>query len=439
MPPGADQNAVFDGLLRRVNLDVVLISKWAGGSKRLLHELELAVANNVRVLPFRLDDTPLSDELVFLLGTAATTEVMSGTPQERLLQLVRRVRQLLRENTSTAYADVVSDLDGHRAARAPAVRAPKPSTDSPSWGRWLMRGGIAVGAIVVVVMATLPLLARLTSSGEGNPSAVSAYDTVSGMISDSAKVLVNMPTDQPVEGLQWTESGQTGTLLFPAGSGMDFVWVEPGRAKLGDARGLGVGVIRPETRFESGFWLGRYEVTQEQWAAVMGVNPSSNRNPNYPVENVSWNDCQEFFRVLQEHGAGEFRLPSGPEWEYACRGGTETLYSFGDDPGQLEAYGWWNANSGRAPHAVGLLQPNPWGLYDMHGNVEEWCNNATELPTAKGQFGRVTRGGCYLSERVWELETPRRNVYPEDESRQGLGFRCSRTAKQGPTTKPGSQ
>ena len=179
------------------------------------------------------------------------------------------------------------------------------------------------------------------------------------------------------------------------------------------------------------FYMGKYEVTQEQWESVMGNNPSSNKGVELPVTDVSWEDCQEFIKKLNEGTKGGFRLPTEAEWEYACRAGTTTAYSFGDEITPKDA----NYNIGK-PVAVGSYKPNAFGLYDMHGNVWEWCEDwHGDYPDgaiidpkgpATGRH-RVMRGGSFgnvassARSSYRPISLPTSNRYLSD------GFRLART------------
>ena len=124
------------------------------------------------------------------------------------------------------------------------------------------------------------------------------------------------------------------------------------------------------------FKIGKYPITQKQYQEVMGNNPSYFMNkPQNPVEQVSYDDAIAFYQKLRRITGKNYRLPTNSEWEYACRAGTETLFSFGNDFDQLKDYAWYEDNSGLITHPVGQKRPNAWGLYDMHGNVREWCQN----------------------------------------------------------------
>ena len=154
--------------------------------------------------------------------------------------------------------------------------------------------------------------------------------------------------------------------------------------------------------FAKPFYLAKYEVTQGQWKAVMGSNPSDFKaaGKDAPVENVSWNDCLAFCKKT------ELSLPTEAQWEYACRAGTKTRFNLGDTDGDLVRAGWFLGNSEGTTHPVGKKTANAWGLYDMHGNVWElcednWHNNYTGAPTdgsawLGGLSDRVSRGGSPL-------------------------------------------
>jgi formylglycine-generating enzyme required for sulfatase activity len=124
------------------------------------------------------------------------------------------------------------------------------------------------------------------------------------------------------------------------------------------------------------FNMSKYEITQKQWRGVMGTDPSYFKGDNLPVEQISWNDVQEFIKKLNDIASpNKYRLPSEAEWEYAAGAGNKTIYYFGDNESELGDYAWYDLNSGRETHEVGTKKPNKWGLYDMHGNVWEWVQD----------------------------------------------------------------
>ena len=185
------------------------------------------------------------------------------------------------------------------------------------------------------------------------------------------------------------------------------------------------------------FYLGKYEVTQEQWESVMGNNPSHFKGPKNPVEQVGWDDCQQFLVKLNAKTGGQggkFVLPTEAQWEYACRAGSTGSFCFGDDEKQLGEYAWYAANSGRKTHSVGEKKPNAWGLYDMHGNVWEWCEDwygvygaeAVDDPSGPttGSY-RVIRGGGWFKDDVNCQSTFRFSFRPAYRS-GGVGLRVAR-------------
>ena len=155
-----------------------------------------------------------------------------------------------------------------------------------------------------------------------------------------------------------------------------------------------------EVTLTRGFWMLETPVTQEMWESVMGNNPSYFKGPKRPVETVSWDDCQRSIAMLNTYVRGMgFRLPSEVEWEYSCRAGSTGAYG---GSGDLDDMGWYYYNSGDKTHEVKTKQANAWGLYDMHGNVWEWCQDW---------------GGDYPSGPVTDPTGP--------ESGSSLGFRLA--------------
>lgn len=213
---------------------------------------------------------------------------------------------------------------------------------------------------------------------DGNLSKNAAEYTLSGL--DFSKLLQISPiVPSPEEGTEFS------SIIF---DGIEFIRIPSGDFMMGSNEYNNEQQIH-KVNIGNPFYLGKYPVTQKQWVAVMGNNPSYFKGDDLPVESVSWEDVQKFIKRLNKReGTDNYRLPSEAEWEYACRAGTTTRYYFGDDESKLGDYAWysgystyeeWNKNkdkiSKEGTHPVGQKKSNPWGLYDMHGNVWEWVQD----------------------------------------------------------------
>ena len=155
----------------------------------------------------------------------------------------------------------------------------------------------------------------------------------------------------------------------------------------------------------SSYYIGKTEVTQALWQAVMGSNPSKFKGADLPVESVSWNDCQEFIQKLNSLTGRNFRLPTEAEWEFACRGGNNSRGYKYSGSNNLGSVAWYDGNSGDQAHPVGTKAPNELGIYDMSGNVWEWCSDwyadytsylQTNPTGPRSGSARVFRGGCWF-------------------------------------------
>ncbi|MCR6727733.1 formylglycine-generating enzyme family protein [Agrobacterium fabrum] len=248
-----------------------------------------------------------------------------------------------------------------------------------------------------------------------------------------------------------------GSNTFANSIGMEFLTIPAGRFMMGspptDSEARDFEKPQHQVTISRPFLLGRVEVTQANWEAILGENPyqRDRSNPYYTLPGmserithphhpatVSWNDAQEFIGALNEKEAGSlYRLPTEAEWEYAARAGTTTRYSFGDDERALESHAWYGGDfKTGGHHPVGLKEPNPWGLHDMHGNVWEWVSDwydphyyahspAVDPQGPKTGTERVVRGGSWHTTAT-SWRTAFRRDYKPDYRGISIGFRLVR-------------
>ena len=242
-------------------------------------------------------------------------------------------------------------------------------------------------------------------------------------------------------------------------SGLEMALIPAGEFVMGDDHGDAD--ERPAHQVQvSAFYMDTREVPQKAYESLMQKNPSRSKAPDKPVEQVDWyhaalycnlrslkeglRPCYDAKTLACDFAADGYRLPTEAEWEYACRAGTTSKYSFGDDPAKLRSFAWFKANSDRTTHPVGQKAPNPWGLFDMHGNVAEWCEDIYSEtydakseakdphgPTAgnkrvlRGGSWRTSEDGCRSSARNSENARFADACFGSD----AYGFRCVRRAK----------
>jgi len=223
---------------------------------------------------------------------------------------------------------------------------------------------------------------------------------------------------------------------------IEMVWIKPGKFRMGDIQGGGDSDEQPvhEVIINNGFWMGKYEVTQKQWQTIMSNNPSFFQGDNLPVEKVSWSDSKLFCEKLSKKTGLKIRLPSEAEWEYACRGGAATKYYNGNKEEDLKKIAWYHKNSNIKTHPVGKKDPNNFGLYDMSGNVWEWCedmqnksyknapNDGKPWMSGDNKSDRVIRGGSWYFYAM-DCRSASRNFYSFDYHRGDRGFRVVREAE----------
>jgi len=290
-------------------------------------------------------------------------------------------------------------------------------------------------------MATADIQQRIPEGKLQSPISAGSVDrTVLGRIRGPAATGTRAGEERDDNGLQ-----------------MKFVWCPAGTFTMGSPKSekdRDTDEDQVQVTLTQGFWLGKYEVTQGEWQRVMGTTPWKGKDywkegPRYAASYISWDDAREFVKKLtaQERQAGrlpegwEYTLPTEAQWEYACRAGTKTAYSFGDAETQLSDYAWWgglvgNGNAEKEPyaHEVGGKKPNAWGLHDLHGNVWEWCLDGykNKLPGGRDPLvaqasRRVDRGGGWNDDPSRCRSACRGRSSPGNRNRS-LGFRVARSS-----------
>ncbi|HYA85943.1 MAG TPA: SUMF1/EgtB/PvdO family nonheme iron enzyme [Nitrospirota bacterium] len=283
----------------------------------------------------------------------------------------------------------------------------------------------------------VPQYSNIRNSGdEGGDFVFQLAQAVEGGEEKTATDAGSYEAPSPAE--RHTSSGNSYT---DPETGMQFVFVQGGCYQMGDTSGDGDAYKR--TGHEvcvNDFYIGKFDVTQAQWRAIMGNNPSyfSNCGDNCPVENISWNDAQDYIRILNQRTGKNYRLPTEAEWEYAARsGGKSEMYAGTSSESELGEYAWYKTNSGDQTHPVGQKRSNGLGIYDMSGNVWQWVNDwydngyygnsSRDNPEGPGTgSNRVLRGGCW-SNAPKIVRAVHRFSHTPDFRNNAIGFRLSRT------------
>ena len=295
--------------------------------------------------------------------------------------------------------------------------------------------------------------------GEGDPDGIS--DT---MWTRKASVALLRTVALLVAGIATADNGEGVPpeeirVTLPGGATMKMMWIPAGTFTMGSLwsePGRYRDEVPHEVTITSGFYMGKYELTQGQWSSVMRTRPWSGSglvrdHPDHPAVMISWDDVQVLIRRLNEaEGMEAYRVPAEAEWEYACRAGTMTRWSFQDDPSLLGEHAWyrstaWNVGEKYA-HEVGTKQPNLWGLFDMHGNVWEWCQDwydadyysvspPVDPPGPLSGSGRVKRGGSFHN-RAQVLRSAYRDLNSPVHRSYDVGVRLVKVVPPRPVSVP---
>ena len=323
-----------------------------------------------------------------------------------------------------------SSASGHNSHPQPQPE-PAPHPQRRKWLPWVVAAGVAAVVFVAIMLLrpkhdepqipTEQLVAVLT----GDTVSPSQQQAQPQQPSQSAQQEQPQPQQQPSQPQQQQPTQQQTQQTQPVQQQpvqpeperpqsnlpeIEMVWVSGGTFTMGATSEQGSDAWDDEKPAHSvtlsGYYIGKYEVTQAQWKAVMGNNPSSFKGDNLPVESVGWNEVQEFIKKLNQMTGKSYRLPTEAEWEYAARGGNNSRGYKYSGSNNIGSVAWYYDNSGSTTHPVGSKSPNELGIYDMSGNVREWCqdrwasNYYSSSPQRNPQGSasgsdRVLRGGCW--------------------------------------------
>ncbi len=326
---------------------------------------------------------------------------------------------LLLTGISAAAGNKIGEIGSINPAGKEVIVNVKPGTDIKIGDR--LQVETENGKLELEVTFPMQTVAKCRIKGKGKPASLNKGMTVSRFSKDDVNTDVKPDKNKSLT----AKLGAVEKI-----GNVEMVYIKGGTFMMGSDTG------NPDEKpvhqvTVDGFWIDKYEITQKQYQEIMGTNPSNSKGDNLPVEKVTWNNAMEFCKKFGEKYNVKVRLPYEAEWEYACRAGTTTKFYWGDE---LNGdYCWYLANSERKTHPVGEKKPNAFGLYDMIGNVNEWCMDwysekyYSESPTinptgpAYGTY-RSKRGGPFLGEEKDILLPSRTNSSPTD-SGYGLGFR----------------
>jgi formylglycine-generating enzyme required for sulfatase activity len=426
IPPAEEwQNEIAHKIMGS-HMFAVFLSPSACASSHVNREIQFALSENKPMLPIFLEEISLTPSLKLCLQQFQSCFYYKIGWQKKAIKVMRKV-----------------------LAKADSQEQNRHFTKGKSSGEEVLDEGEALWKIMEQVFTTqVNRYSRqkakspsIEAKEKENKAGVHPVKPPPQLISAKPKPLsaqqtrhpfaVSVIVDEPENKIQQDKPPLSDSYVG------DLSWIPSGKITVRVPYSSDVRIVH----VRNDFWMSQLLITQEVYTQVMGANPSDVDTDggsevfNLPVNRVSWLDAVEFCKALtvlaKQSGSlphnHEFRLPTEVEWEYACRAGTTTDYYFGEDPAELHEHAWYLVNSMRRVHPVKLKLPNPWGLYDMYGNIREWVGNsfvnALLDDTEQDEF-RICRGGSYMK-TASECKSSSRDTQSLFHRYRNLGFRVA--------------
>jgi formylglycine-generating enzyme required for sulfatase activity len=417
--PGASWAGSILKAITDAKLMVLVFSGSTNCSKHVRREVERAVYHGIPVAPLRIADVQPTDDLEYFLSSSHWMDATTEPMEDHLARLAETIRAFLNlaSGASEIAAPAVAPVHvEHPPVAGPALFAPPPvavptaaqrPARRPPWTAAipLVVTLLVFGLITVIILQVRPASRALNSPPTSPPqprvASVAGTPPSSPPASPSAEL---SPSEQNNSDLKPVNAGDAWTNSV----GMTFVYIPAGSFLMGspaDEVGRFNNEAQHKVTLTRSFLMAATQVTQAQFKSVAGNSPSHFRGDSLPVEQVSYDDAVAFCNKLSDKEGKHYRLPTEAEWEYACRAGTTTAYYTGANENALDEAGWYSANSDNGTHPVGQKKPNALGLYDMHGNVWQWCGDwygdypngdATDPRGPGNGTARVLRGGSWF-------------------------------------------
>lgn len=426
--PNSIKEAIFSS-----RVVVLIFSSKSDKSKHVFNEVSLADKEGKRIIPFKIEDIRPTGDLEYYLNRIQWIDAMDPPKESEIQKLVETVNKFIKSSSSIPTPDVPP-----RSKKIVFKQRNTQKIKEIFQNKYL----IVTALFIVLIIGYWMLIPSDTPSKIATPPVIQSQNNTSTastppiITPSSDQKITSIPSPTPIITPSFEKKTITNSI------GMTFVLIPAGEFDMGspsneEGRNDDEGPVH-HVKFEKAFYMSQTEVTQGEWGQFMYLGDLTDI-PGWgslPVSKGSWNEVQEFIKILNEkERTQKYRLPSEAEWEYAARAGTTTRYSFGNDESKLGEYAWYIENSGEKAHGVAMKKPNPWGLYDMHGNVYEmvqdiYQNNYNGAPGDGSSWekigsNRVVRGGSWYGNSLL-CRSALRNEAPPDTPYSNIGFRLVR-------------